>query len=143
MTEVVIYIFGVVNTTVDIFINIHVFRYVGVVNVNNVVSVIFNRYLHRCFQLYHHPLQVSSPELNFLLFSKTSFDRLESNNMNLFSRRFPPKCANHIHSQCDYTELINRFWCLFFADWPERKIMNCFFHFKVCSPCKEGFHAFS
>ena len=40
---------------------------------------------------------------------------------------YPPKCAYHIHSQWDCTELINRFWCQLFADWLERNNMNCFF----------------
>ena len=40
---------------------------------------------------------------------------------------YPPKCANHIHSQWDCTELMNRFWCQLFADWLERNNINCFF----------------
>ena len=45
MAEVIIYIFGVVSIIVDIFINIDimcmVLKYVGVVNVDNVIGVVF------------------------------------------------------------------------------------------------------
>ena len=45
MAEVIIYIFGVVSIIVDIFINIDimcmVLKYVGVVNVENVIGVVF------------------------------------------------------------------------------------------------------
>ena len=52
----------------------------------------------------------------------------ESNNVIQFSRRCPPKCANHIHSQWDQTEFMNRFYGSPFADWLERNDMDCFFH---------------
>ena len=41
--------------------------------------------------------------------------------------RFSPKCANHIHSQWDQTELMNRFYGSIFADLLERNDMDCFF----------------
>ena len=44
----------------------------------------------------------------------------ESNSVNQFSHRCPSKCANHIHWQWDYTELMNRFWCPLVANWLER-----------------------
>ena len=44
-----------------------------------------------------------------------------------FSRHWKPKCANHIYSQWDQTELMNRFCCSPFTDWLERNDMDCFF----------------
>ena len=34
---------------------------------------------------------------------------------------------NHIHSQLDYTGLMNEFWCPLVADWLDRNDMDCFF----------------
>ena len=39
----------------------------------------------------------------------------------------PSKCANHIHSHWDYTEIMNKFWCPLVADWLERNNMDCIF----------------
>ena len=51
----------------------------------------------------------------------------ESNNVIQFSRHYPPKCANHIHSQRDHTELMITFCRSTSADWLERNDMDCFF----------------
>ena len=62
----------------------------------------------------------------------------------LFSRRFPPKCANRIHSMQDHFELMNRFCCLPFAKWLERNYMDCLFRVVSYSFVREGgFFSFS
>ena len=73
----------------------------------------------------HPPVDRQTPVKHNL--SITTFADGESNDVNKFSRRCLPKCANHIHSQWDYTELTNRFWWPLFADWLDRNNMNCFF----------------
>ena len=53
-----------------------------------------------------------------------TFMTSESNNATQFFRHCPSKCANHIHSQWDRPELMNRFCCSPLIDWLERNSVN-------------------